>query len=78
MTPDVLSARIDVRVCELRVLAAITAVQWGRVYERKRMALDAAGRGIMPTGMNAELFPNERNRKLSRVDMRPSDRSFRT
>jgi hypothetical protein len=30
MTPEALTARIDVRVCQLRVLAAATAVQWGR------------------------------------------------
>jgi hypothetical protein len=38
-----LKARIDLRVCELRVLAAETAVSWGRACERERLT-----RGLPP------------------------------
>ena len=41
MTPDVLAARIDVLVCELRVLASAT-VQWGRVYAVKNLTDDGS------------------------------------
>jgi hypothetical protein len=37
LDPDVLKARIDLRVCELKVLAAQTAVSWGRPREPERL-----------------------------------------
>jgi hypothetical protein len=40
LDPAVLKARIDLRVCELRVLAAETAVSWARPRERERLMRD--------------------------------------
>jgi len=38
LNPEVLEARIRVQVAELRVLAARTAVEWGRATLRDRYA----------------------------------------
>jgi hypothetical protein len=40
LDPAVLKARIDLRICELRVLAAETAVSWARPRERERLMRD--------------------------------------
>jgi hypothetical protein len=37
LDPAVLEARIHCRVCELRVLTAQTAVDWGAQRERERL-----------------------------------------
>ena len=38
LSPEILEARIQVRVAELRELAAKTAVEWGRATMRERYA----------------------------------------
>jgi hypothetical protein len=38
LSPDILEARIQVRVAELRELAAKTAFEWGRATMRQRFA----------------------------------------
>jgi hypothetical protein len=38
LSPEMLEARIETRVAELRVLAAKTALEWGRATTRERYA----------------------------------------
>jgi hypothetical protein len=49
LSKDVIEARIDLRVCELRVLAAKTAVDWGRAQQDKLLRdLDKLLRDLLP------------------------------
>jgi hypothetical protein len=45
LSPAVIEARIDLGVCELRVLAAQTAVDWGRAQQERR---DQERRNFLP------------------------------
>ena len=55
LTPEVIAARIDFRVAQLRVLAAATAVACGR--ERLSQRLKALG--IRPTDKGRDIKPCE-------------------
>jgi len=49
LSKDVIEARIDLRVCELKVLAAKTAVDWGLAQQERR---DRERRKLLPPPYN--------------------------